>query len=531
MAVLSQLLALPHLELRLVQAGPGDPELSWASTTELLDLGEHLEGGEIVLTTGLALARNDPRWRDFVASLSRARVAAIGFGVGVNHASIPPPLIAAASAYRVALVEVPPPVPFIAVSKAVASLLRSDELRAAQRALQVHERLLEGARGPQSSADVLASIAQATGRQLALVHADGRRLASTGGFSVLSADALGGARHGDIRHGDGDEVIPLDETSGVRLVIRRGEPLGPEERAVVAAGAMVLGQELRAERSAEERERERWARLTEGLLSGDLGAASARLLDPELAVPARVRAIAVQGAAEGVARWRRTPRAGTEWLVTSAQDLGRQTAAGRVAPGVSLAWQLCDADEAATKRVLAVIAAHGLDAIVGRAVDLAEAPLSRQSAAARLGALSTVAQLYVAPREPVVMRVEHGAPLLEALLTGHTAAADRTPGPDLLAHAVLGSLSLRSSADDAELTALRGTLRTVLEHNGQRGPAAAELGIHRNTLRDRIARIARLTGRGIDDPDDRSELWLALRLEESTHQTASTNLAGEAGRS
>lgn len=528
MAVLSQLLALPHLELRLVQAGPGDPELSWASTTELLDLGEHLEGGEIVLTTGLALARNDPRWRDFVASLSRARVAAIGFGVGVNHASIPPPLIAAASAYRVALVEVPPPVPFIAVSKAVASLLRSDELRAAQRALQVHERLLDGARGPQSSAEVLASIAQATGRQLALVHADGRRLASTGGFSAVSADGSGGDRH---RDGNDDEVIPLDETSGVRLVMRRGEPLGPEERAVVAAGAMVLGQELRAERSAEERERERWARLTEGLLTGELGPVSARLLDPAMEVPARVRAIAVQGAAEEVAQWRRTPRTGTEWLVTAAQDLGRHTAAGRVAPGVSLAWQLCNADEAKTELALAAIAAHGLDAIVGRAVDLAEAPLSRQSAAARLGALSTVAQLYAAPREPVVMRVEHGTPLLEALLTGHTAAAGRAPGPGLLAQAVLGSLSLSSSAVDTELTSLRGTLRTVLEHNGQRGPAAAELGIHRNTLRDRIARIARLTGRGIDDPDDRSELWLALRLEESANQAALTTTVGEARRS
>lgn len=140
MATLLQLLAQPGLDLRLVQAGPGDPELSWASTTELLDLSGYLEGGEIIMTTGLALGYDDPRWRDFVASLSRARVAAIGFGVGINHDRLPPPLLRAASTYRVALFEIPLPTPFIAVSKAVAELLRSDELRAARSALQAQDR-------------------------------------------------------------------------------------------------------------------------------------------------------------------------------------------------------------------------------------------------------------------------------------------------------------------------------------------------------------------------------------------------------
>ncbi|GAA2754634.1 hypothetical protein GCM10009870_120 [Leucobacter celer subsp. celer] len=61
---------------------------------------------------------------------------------------------------------------------------------------------------------------------------------------------------------------------------------------------------------------------------------------------------------------------------------------------------------------------------------------------------------------------------------------------------------------------LRSTLRAVFEADGQRGPAATALGIHRNTLRDRITRIERLTGRSLTSPDDRAELWFALRLEE-----------------
>ncbi len=41
-------------------------------------------------------------------------------------------------------------------------------------------------------------------------------------------------------------------------------------------------------------------------------------------------------------------------------------------------------------------------------------------------------------------------------------------------------------------------------------PAAPRLSLHRNTVRNRIDRVAQLTGRRLDDGDDRPELWLAL---------------------
>jgi len=42
-------------------------------------------------------------------------------------------------------------------------------------------------------------------------------------------------------------------------------------------------------------------------------------------------------------------------------------------------------------------------------------------------------------------------------------------------------------------------------------PAAPRLSLHRNTVRNRIDRVAQLTGRRLDDGDDRLELWLALK--------------------
>ncbi|MGI5218155.1 PucR family transcriptional regulator [Nocardia sp. CA-290969] len=58
------------------------------------------------------------------------------------------------------------------------------------------------------------------------------------------------------------------------------------------------------------------------------------------------------------------------------------------------------------------------------------------------------------------------------------------------------------------------TLRTFLALDGQLGATAAELGIHINTLRYRLARIERLTGRGVHSTADRVDFYLALCLRE-----------------
>ncbi len=505
MATLSQLLALPDLGLRLIQAGPGDPEISWSSTTELLDLSGYLEGGEIILTTGLALELDDPRWRDFVASLSRARVAAIGFGIGVNHDRIPPRLTRAASEYRVALFEIPLPVPFIAVTKAIAALLRSDELRAARGALQAQQRLLDGARGDRDPAEVIASIAQVTGRHLALVGSDGAVLASTGGFAAA-------------RKAGGTEYIDLDRSGSMQLAVAGDAPLTPEGHAVIAAGSMVLGLGLRGDSADATRERERWERLTASLLSGTGSPDALAILDPDLRIPPLLRAIAVQGNAEDIAEWRRRPRNGLDRLISPGST-------APATPGLAQAWQLCPDTEEALDRVLAVAAAHDLDAVIGRSAAPAEAVLSRRSASARLHGLSQTAPLYTAPRIPEVVWADRDAPLLEALLelSGERGPRDRSMRePEasggthrMLSATALGPLSVhdeRLGAGEREM--LRSTLRAVFEADGQRGPAATALGIHRNTLRDRITRIERLVQRSLSSADDRAELWFALRLEE-----------------
>jgi PucR family transcriptional regulator, purine catabolism regulatory protein len=72
---------------------------------------------------------------------------------------------------------------------------------------------------------------------------------------------------------------------------------------------------------------------------------------------------------------------------------------------------------------------------------------------------------------------------------------------------------------DALLAPLEGrkgdlltSLAAWLARHGQWDTAAADLGVHRHTLRYRMRRVEELLGRSLDDADLRAELWLALRV-------------------
>ena len=72
----------------------------------------------------------------------------------------------------------------------------------------------------------------------------------------------------------------------------------------------------------------------------------------------------------------------------------------------------------------------------------------------------------------------------------------------------------------------QGTLRATLEawcaHDGQVQTCAQALGIHRNTLRYRLERIAELSGLDLNRLDQRLQLSLGLGLLEPT-ETAQLN--------
>jgi purine catabolism regulator len=89
----------------------------------------------------------------------------------------------------------------------------------------------------------------------------------------------------------------------------------------------------------------------------------------------------------------------------------------------------------------------------------------------------------------------------------------------------LGSLELLLSLPDAALEAfvdrvlggvaenqwLLESLTALLESGCRWSDAAEQLGVHRHTLRYRMERLREQTGRHPDEPEQRMELWLAVK--------------------
>lgn len=127
--------------LRLkVLAGDVSRPVGWVHGTELADPAPFLEGGELLLTTGLRAFSDD-----YVERLVRAGVVGLGFGTGLGHDVVPPALVKAAAEAGLGLVEVPREVPFIAISKAVSKAVAADEYAALTRTSEAQRALARAA--------------------------------------------------------------------------------------------------------------------------------------------------------------------------------------------------------------------------------------------------------------------------------------------------------------------------------------------------------------------------------------------------
>jgi purine catabolism regulator len=155
---LAALVDRPDLGL-VVRAGAEhlDRPVQWVHTSELADPTGFLEGGELLLTTGLWVRSGAA---DYIKRLHAAGVAGLGFGTGLTHAAVPSTVIKAANAVGLPVIEVPRPVPFIAISKAVAKAVAAEEYAAVTRAYQAQRALTSAAVRPNGVTTVTRQLAR-----------------------------------------------------------------------------------------------------------------------------------------------------------------------------------------------------------------------------------------------------------------------------------------------------------------------------------------------------------------------------------
>lgn len=146
-----------------------DARVRWVHVSELADIASLLSGGELVLTTGIALPDDPRQLRRYVAELESVGVSGIVLELGRKYAErTPGALVEAAEDHGVPLIALQRETPFVRITESVHARIidtQLEELRAAETVHEVFTELsVEGA-GP---ADVVRQVARMTGRPAVL---------------------------------------------------------------------------------------------------------------------------------------------------------------------------------------------------------------------------------------------------------------------------------------------------------------------------------------------------------------------------
>ncbi|WP_119731399.1 PucR family transcriptional regulator [Thermomonospora amylolytica] len=509
MFTLRTLVEDPSLELRVLVPGPDgalDEPVAWVHNTELPDPSRYVRHRELVLTNGLWADRVAPA--EFVANVRRADAAGIVFGLRQETPVTPPELVEACRDARVPLLEISPAVPFTAISEKVAALYTEERQSALVGMVRRGDALATAISRGAGASGVLQVLRREHELPLAVVDRMGRPLAVAG--ADLDAGALRAVATG-LTHRP--PPLELDLGSAGRASLFLVGAVGDVDAALVCL------------RPVHELSR----------LEQDALEQAARFLSLEVAKQQAVQAIEMRFASEllemvlsGGARAAEVP--------------GRLRAFGVDPDGPLAVWALAFAGAEATLPGLAEVvgeffAAEGVPAVVAAGSQDVVTVLSWRGPEHPL-AERLVAAVHdrFADRRPVVGlggTAQGSASLREPLVRSREVCRTlrRTaPGPAVRAYADLGTYRLLLGMQNAgtlrvltetvltpirEHDAARGgdlekTLRAYLDHDGHWAATAAALHVHVNTLRNRLAKIADLTGRDVNRTPDRVDLFLAL---------------------
>lgn len=448
---LSALLSREDLGLRLL-AGPDETDIHWVHTSEMADPFPYLLGGELLMTAGVQLP--DPE--RYVARVAAAGAAALGFGVTPVYDTVPEGLVAACARHGLPLLEVPPRTPFAAVGRAVWRLMAEARHRELRRVTEAQQSLATAAARPDPVPAVLRALASRLAGRAALYAPDGSEYAAVGRpLEPGTAAAL--ARLARVPHAGSRPASAADTVAGTHL----------------AAYALGGGPGLTLGLASGRRE------AGDHTIAGVAVVLLSLLTAPHQGADEATRSTALVRLLLGAAPAEVAPLLGeAPWTVVHARGEG-------VPP--PLGTPLVDVREGTVRALLPAgrdVAPHpGWTLGVSAPVEADELAAADLQAARALGR-ARAAHLPLA---------RHRSGGIGALLDPEEAAA--------YARTLLAPLP----------EPLRETLRAWLSLHGNWDRTATALDVHRNTVRQRIARCAALLGMDLDEAEVRMELWFALR--------------------
>lgn len=466
-----------------------DAPIRWVATSELSDPSPFLEGGEVLLTTGLDLRGWRSQWRQYVARLRARQVVGLGFATGLTHRQVPTGLVAACREQGLNLFDVPRRTTFVAISRAVAELLEADADRAARTSLRDQQELTRAALQSDPTEAVVTKLASLIDGAAAVIGEPGLAPVGPAGdrfdldlarreVELLRPQGLRAAA--SVQVGAGTLTIqPLGTTGTPAAYLAAQVPgrLRDSDRAAIATAVALLS--LAAQTGAVRRDTDRSlrTRAIELLLDGDLR--TARLvLDATVAGAPPLRGSLV------VARVAGSRRALREVF-------------GRIEAEVQLAAEVDDQLWIVDRR---------------RTVETASEQAVERGLLVGLGDPVSASDLRSS-------WVHAGHALAGATAANPLASWDQLvgEGPLTMLDETRARAFASSFVEKLRDDQLVETLRAFVRHHGSRLKVADELGIHRNTVSNRLAQIESRLGGSLDDPAMRVAAWLSLQVVEADH--------------
>lgn len=488
---LRALLRRRDLRLRLVSAEAGlaagalDRPLRWVHSSDLADPTPFLAEDLVLLTTGTQFDGQDAAGiAAYVARLHDRGVVGLGFGTEVHRAGIPDELTTACAQTGMPLFEVPYSTPFIAVARAHSEAVAAQAYARRTWALDAQRALAIAALRPRGLEASLTELARrldqwvgmfdATG---ALIHAHPPRGVGDADTAELSARATelvsrGGQAGQSLALGAGSfTLFTVGRTGHLRGVIAISTAaLDAEARSVVTSLIAMAGLAMEQNDQLARSRRRLHAQVLASLLMDDPTLAR-RVLGSLPPAPIVVAVAPADAPLDALSEW---------WD-------RRRVEHGTIAFAAESADGLTMCVTAEEEHLFDEIARHfGLRLGV--------------SAPEGYGAFSRAhAQAAAALRRGGPGAVHYADTVAASIL-----AALATDEARLVAESRLAPL--RAAGADLERS-----LRVWLEHDARFEPAAAELGIHRHTLRSRVAHASQLLGADLGTFPARAELWAALQ--------------------
>lgn len=491
----ASVLALPPLDsagARVLSAHENlTREVRWVHASELPDIAQFLSGGQLLLTAGLGMGRDEQSQRAYINAVARAGAAALVIEEsGRAFDTVPTAAIDEAAALHLPVIALRTEVPFARVSAAVHEVLTQMRVHVLTREREIEAAfsslLLDGA----DYLTIARELSRHTGTSVVLENILHHVMAYVGKSNATNRIVDTWDHHSRELHRDDDDCFR-------RPVMMRGQPwgwihlLGDSERVVgeldhfaVERAATTIAISLLTDRTREATDDQRSTTLITRLMLGDLTGTE---------FCSRARELGYRLTAEPlvVLVVNRVPEDEQITVPFISADLGDYMLLIVPEPSMSGA------------AISAVISAATSGGGISRTVTpeyLAAALTQAQSAA-------TVARSLA--HTPVLQFDDLG---VERVLVS------LGEGPEL-ANYVQDELGPLLSWDSTAANPLMPTLRAFLDSDGRKSDAAAALYIQRRTLYNRLDRISSLLHRSLDEPATRQRLLLAVKGLDLLHNT------------